>query len=370
MDIKAAVVKELNGNFQIENVVLDEPKANEVLVRIVASGICHSDATVVDGSLPLSFPAVLGHEGAGIVEKIGANVTTVEPGDHVVLGFAYCGHCDHCKQGLPAACVDFVKLNNSGIMKDGTTPLHQGKQDLSNFFGQSSFGTYSIADENNLVKVPKDIDLRLLGPLGCGLMTGSGTVLNNLEPKAGSSIVVFGTGAVGLAALMAGNIANCDKIIAVDLHDSRLELAKELGATHTINSKNIDVIEAIKEITDGKGADYAVDTTGVPVVIENALRSLAIKGKLATLAVSPKNISISPTFDLVIFSRTIVGVIEGDAVPQIYIPELINFYKKGKFPFDKLVKFYKFEEINEAFEDSENGTTIKPIIVLDESYTF
>lgn len=369
MEIQAAVVKKLNDPFYIENVVLDEPKSNEVLIRIVASGICHSDATVVNGDLPFPFPNVLGHEGAGIVEKVGENVTTVQPGDHVVLGFAYCGHCDHCKQGLPGACVDFVKLNNTGIMKDGTTRLHKDGEDLAEFFGQSSFATYSVADENNVVKVPKDVDLRLLGPLGCGLMTGSGTVLNNLQPKVGSSLAVFGTGAVGLAGLMAASIAGCDKIIAVDIHDSRLELAKEVGATHVINSRNVDVIEKIKEITGGQGANYAMDTTGVPAVIETALRSLTIKGVLATVAVSLKDITINPTVDLVTFSRTIVGVIEGDAIPQIYIPKLINFYKKGRFPFDKLVKYYKFADINQAFEDSKNGTTIKPIIVMDETYT-
>lgn len=369
METKAAVLEKLNGQFSIENVTIDEPKNNEVLVKIVASGICHSDATVLNGTLPFPFPNVLGHEGAGIIEKVGDSVTTVQPGDHVVLGFAYCGHCDNCKQGLPGACKDFVKLNNTGIMKDGTTPLHQDEKDLGVFFGQSSFATYSVADENNVVKVAKDVDLRLVGPLGCGLMTGSGTVLNNLQPEAGSSLVVFGTGAVGLAGLMAANIAGCDEIIAVDIHDNRLELAKELGATAVINSKNEDVIKRIREITGNKGANYAVDTTGVSSVIESALRSLAIKGVLATIALSPQEITVNPMIDLVTFSRSIVGVIEGDAVPQTYIPKLINFYQKGKFPFDKLVKYYKFDEINQAFEDSKNGTTIKPIVVMDETYT-
>lgn len=225
-----AIVSTPEKDFNMQEVYLDEIKDDEVLVKIIASGICHTDATVLDGTMPTPKPVVLGHEGSGIVEKVGSNVTSVTPGDHVVLGFAYCGHCENCLDGNAAACENMIELNFSGKNKRHVTPIHDlNNNDISQFFGQSSFAYHAVVDENNTVKVPKDVDIRLLGPLGCGIMTGSGTILNSLQPKPGSSLVVFGTGAVGLSGLMAAKIAGCTTIIAIDIHDSRLELAKELG---------------------------------------------------------------------------------------------------------------------------------------------
>ncbi len=370
MKVKAAVLEGVNESFKVTEVELDKPQSNEVLVKLVASGVCHTDATVADGTVPLPLPAILGHEGSGIVEEVGPDVQNFKKGDHVVIGFASCGECKYCKAGRPGACVRFAELNmGSGEMKDHTHRLHtEDGKDISNFFGQSSLATYAVTDTNNLVKVPDEIDLRYLGPLGCGFMTGSGSVLNALDPEAGSNLAVFGTGAVGLAGIMAGNVANCAHVIAVDINDERLELAKTLGATDSINSKNEEVIDRIKEITEGSMIDYALDTTGVPAVIENALRSLAIAGQLAPIAVSPKDITINPLNDLLMPSRTIKGVIEGDAVPQTFIPKLVSFYKAGKFPIDKLTKFYSLDQVDQAFADSKNGKTVKPVIVLDQSY--
>ncbi|GAB6450878.1 zinc-binding dehydrogenase [Bacillus luti] len=359
-----AIVSTPEKDFNVQEVYLDEIKDDEILVKIIASGICHTDATVLDGTMPTPKPVVLGHEGSGIVEKVGSNVITVTPGDHVVLGFAYCGHCENCLDGNAAACEHMMELNFSGKNKRHVTPIHDlNNNDISQFFGQSSFAYHAVVDENNVVKVTTDVDLRLLGPLGCGIMTGSGTILNSLQPKPGSSLVVFGTGAVGLSALMAAKIAGCTTIIAVDIHDSRLELAKELGATHTINSLQEDPVATIKEITNG-GANYSFETTGVNTVTLQSIQCLRVKGTMATVAVGKKDLTLNVTNEIVVKAITIKGVVEGDAVPQLFIPKLIHFYQKGLFPFDKFVKFYSFEDIAQAFEDSKIGKTIKPIIVM------
>ncbi|MED4600827.1 NAD(P)-dependent alcohol dehydrogenase [Paenibacillus validus] len=361
MKIKAAVTHSMGEEFKIEEVELSDPKANEVLIKVVASGVCHTDAVARDIGLS-PFPAVFGHEGSGIVEKVGEGVRTVQPGDHVVLSYASCGHCENCLTGHPSVCVDFNALNFGGKMEDGTHRLHQHHHELSTFFGQSSFGTYAIANERNVVKVDKDVDIALLGPLGCGIQTGSGTVLNKLRPPFGSSIAIYGTGAVGLSAIMAAKIVGCKHIIAIDIHESRLELAKELGATYVINSKHADVVKEIKEVTKG-GTHYGIDTTGVPIVVRQGLQALRPLGQLAIVGVTPE-MNINVHEEIMAEGKTMVGVIEGDAVPQLFIPELVEYYKKGMFPFDKLVKFYDFTQINDAFEDSKKGVAIKPILKI------
>lgn len=359
MKIKAAVTHGQGQEFKIEEVELSGPKANEVLVKIVAAGVCHTDAVARDAAIA-PLPAVLGHEGSGIVEKVGEAVTTLAPGDHVVLSFAHCGHCENCLTGHPSVCESLNDLNFGGKADDNTHRLSQGEQHLSTFFGQSSFGTYAIAHERNVVKVDKDVDLSLLGPLGCGIQTGSGTVLNRLRPKFGSAIAVFGAGGVGLSAIMGAKIAGCKHIIAVDIHENRLELAKELGATHALNGSKVDVVAEIKEITNG-GTHYAVETTGVPPVVHQSMQSLRPLGTCAIVGVTPE-MNIDVHNEIMSEGKTMMGVIEGDAVPRVFIPQLVEYYKAGLFPFDKLVKFYDFEQINEAFEDSKNGSAIKPIL--------
>ncbi|NGP46592.1 NAD(P)-dependent alcohol dehydrogenase [Bacillaceae bacterium SIJ1] len=361
MKIKAAVTHAKGEEFKIEEIEIAEPKATEVLIKVVASGVCHTDAVARDLGLS-PFPAVLGHEGSGIVEKVGEGVKTIEPGDHVVLSYASCGHCENCLTGHPSVCVDFNELNFGGTMDDGSHRLHKQQQKLSTFFGQSSFGTYAIANERNVVKVDKDVDLTLLGPLGCGIQTGSGTVLNKLKPEFGSSIAVYGTGAVGLSAIMAAKLIGCEHIIAIDIHESRLELAKELGATHTFNSKKVDVLKEIKEVTKG-GSHYGIETTGVPAVVHQGLQALRPLGQLAVVGVTPE-VNINVHEEIMAEGKMMVGVIEGDAVPQLFIPKLVDYYKRGLFPFDKLVKLYDFSDINQAFEDSKAGQTIKPIVKI------
>ncbi|WEV70816.1 NAD(P)-dependent alcohol dehydrogenase [Lactobacillus sp. ESL0785] len=371
MKIKAAVLNEQGKDLDLEEVILDEPKSNEVLIKTIASGICHSDIEFQDGGFPIKLPVILGHEGAGIVEKVGSNVTDFKKGDHVAVGFASDGTCRFCRAGLPGSCVNFNKLNTSGgPMRDGTYRLHkQNGQDIGNFFGQSSFGDHIVADVNNLVKVPTDLDLRLVGPLGCGYMTGAGTVINSLKPEINSNLAVLGTGSVGLAAIMGAAVSNCKHVIAIDKNDQRLEMAKEFGATDTINNTKVDMINEINRIVGSEGLNYVVDTTGEPDVMKAGLTALTIKGQFAVVAMGTKTIKeLSPMIDLLSFSKDIKGVIEGDSIPQEFIPELIDLYRAGKFPIDKLVKFYKPEDINQGIKDSISGKTIKPIIVFDEQY--
>lgn len=361
MDIKAAVTHALGEEFKLETAQLAEPEFDEICVRIVAAGVCHTDVVARDlGIAP--FPIVLGHEGSGVIETVGAGVTDLQVGDHVVLSFAHCGNCGHCLTGHPTVCDTFNQLNFGGAMDDGSRRLAQGDQSLATFFGQSSFATYTTVKSRNAVKVDADVDLALLGPLGCGIQTGAGTVLNRLKPEFASSIVVYGAGAVGLSAVMAAKIAGCQHIIAVDVHDNRLALAKELGATHTLNGKEVDVVTQIKQITAG-GSHYALETTGVPQVVKQSLNALRPLGTVAIVGITPE-MSIDIHNDLMAEGKSMIGVIEGDAVPRVFIPQLIAYYQAGQFPFDKLVKFYDFAQINQAFADSASGISIKPVLKI------
>lgn len=362
MTSKAAVVFANEQPFVIQDIIVDPPKADEVKIRIVGAGVCHTDA--VAQTLPglVAMPAVLGHEGAGIVEAIGGDVRGVKVGDAVVLSFASCQHCENCLTAHPSACEQFNELNFDGRTLEGSTPYHLGEQDLSIFFGQSSFSQYVVAkaDQVVVVDVANEDELSLLGPLGCGIQTGAGTVMNRLAPKVGESIVVFGAGAVGLSAIMAAKVAGCRHIIAVDVHDHRLALATKLGATAVINGGKEDAVAMVKAIT-GKGAHYAVETTGVAPVVLQAVHAIKALGTVAIVGFTGE-VTFNIQQDLMGEGKSLVGVIEGDAVPQLLIPKLVALYREGRFPIDELVVFYPLDEINQAFADSASGKVIKPII--------
>ena len=365
MKTQAAVAFEPEKPLSIIEIDIDEPRAGEARVRIVASGVCHTDAIVRDQWYPTPLPAVLGHEGAGIVEAVGPGVTKVAVGDHVLLSFDHCGECANCASGKPGYCDNFFAANFGGRRADDSTSYtHEGEKVSSHFFGQSSFANYANVPVNSMVVIPKSAPLELLAPLGCGIQTGAGAVLNVLQPEAGDSIAIFGAGAVGLSALMAAVIANCTTIIAVDVHDSRLEFAKALGATHTINASKVDVIEEVKKITGG-GVQYALETTGVPAVFSNMTYCLAVRGH--AVVVGAAAIGTNANFDigsLLPLGIKVQFVVEGDSVPSKFIPALVELHGKGLFPFDKLIKTYPFAEINQAFEDSASGKTFKPVVVF------
>ncbi|MDR2283667.1 MAG: NAD(P)-dependent alcohol dehydrogenase [Sphingobacterium sp.] len=366
MEITAAVVKQKGGSFDLEKVRLDAPKSDEVLIKIVASGTCHTDMAARDQLMGTpTFPVVLGHEGSGIVEQVGKNVHHLQTGDHVVLTFGYCGDCSKCQRGLPAYCENFFPLNFGGSRLDGSHSHHLAGKDLQdNFFSQSSFATYAIAHKNNVIKVRKDVPLELLGPLGCGIQTGAGAVLNSLSVSAGASIIISGTGAVGLAGLLAAKAVSAGTIVAIDINEERLLFAKELGATHTINSKKEDVIARLKEIAP-KGFDYAFDTTGIPEVIQNSLAALGSHSKMGIVGIAKRPLELEMN-NFVATGLQIIGIAEGDSVPNVFIPRLVEMYRNGQFPFDKLIKTYAFEDINQAIADSETGVTIKPVLLIGD----
>ncbi|MCL2122316.1 MAG: NAD(P)-dependent alcohol dehydrogenase [Clostridiales bacterium] len=362
MKIKAAIVYKPNDPYVIEEIDLAEPKEEEVLVKIVASGVCHTDESIVHRENSI-HPVVLGHEGSGVIVRVGDRVHGFAPGDKVGLSFSYCGECFACVTGRPYQCEQNGRLNFGGRAYDGTTRLTKDGLELSNFFNQGSFATYAVTHQKNLVHVPDEMDLRLVGPLGCGIQTGAGAVLNCLKPEPGSSIVVFGCGGVGMSALMAAKICNCSPIIAVDTVDSRLELALTLGATHVINAKKANPPAVAKEITNGRGTQYAVDATGTGVTARSALQCTHYFGMLAVVGAGGE-FTLDIGRDL--GARVITGITEGRSIPTEFIPQLIRFHLAGVFPFDKMVQFYDFEDINTAAKDSLSGKTIKPILLMPD----
>ncbi|MBQ9321629.1 MAG: NAD(P)-dependent alcohol dehydrogenase [Eubacterium sp.] len=362
MKIRAAITKEKEAPFEFTEIELAEPKADEILVRIQAAGVCHTDEAGRSGVLPFSFPAVLGHEGAGIVEKVGEGVTGFQKGDPVCLTYASCGTCKACIAGRPYACERMNEINFFGVYPDGANRIMWQGEKVSSFFSQSSFAGYALVSQRSAVHIPEDIDFAVAAPFGCGVQTGAGIVLNSLKPEFGSSLVVGGCGTVGMCAIMAGKLCGCAKIIAVGGNPASLELAKELGATHTINRKEVDDLSGAIMQTAGGGVDYAVDTSGNGRMISSLLNSLTFTGSIA-IAGGGFQLMLG-SFDLC--ARTIKGVSEGDSNPQQFIPQLMEAYRQGRFPVDRLIRTYPFESINEAFADSGSGKCIKAVLQLCE----
>ena len=364
---RAAVLRSSEAPFRIERVNIEAPRSDEVLVRIVATGICHTDMVMRDQALPTPQPVVLGHEGAGIVEAVGVDIFHVQPGDHVVLAFNSCGHCASCNDLAPAYCVEFGPRNFMGSRPDGTSPLSgEGGLIHANIFGQSSFATHAIARGRNTVKVSKDVPLERLGPLGCGVMTGAGAVMNALQVRTGSSIAIFGTGAVGLSAVMAAKAVGATTIIAVDINKDRLDLARESGATHTIPATRPDLAAALTEATEGH-LNYAIDTTARPGVIRTAADALGPCGVLGLVGASAPGDELNFDADLIMSGgRVVRGIVEGDADPHVFIPKLVALHAEGRFPFDRLIRYYRFEDINTALLDGEQGRTVKPVLRIGE----
>jgi aryl-alcohol dehydrogenase len=367
MKIKAAVIREQSGPFKIEEIELDEPRDDEVLVRIVGSGICGTDLGARDGHLPIPPPpSVFGHEGAGVVERVGEQVKKVKAGDHVVLGWSSCGACIPCKSGSEPYCVNFFPLNFGGARSDGTTTLRKDNQVIhGSFFGQSSFANFALANQQNIVKVREDVPLEILGPMGCGIRTGAGAVMLSLHPKPGASIAVFGVGPVGMSAILAAIVCGCTTIIAVDINSDRLEMAKKFGATHIVNSSKVDPVAAILEITR-EGADFALECVGNTKVLRQAVDSLVRGGPrcgvCGLLGVVAPGTEVALDMEKLLNGRTVKGIIAGDSVADVFIPTLIELYRQGRFPFDRMITFYPFDEIGKAVGDMEKGKVVKPVL--------
>jgi len=304
----------------------------------------------------------LGHEGAGVVEAVGARVSKVKPGDHVVLGWDYCGSCPACKVGKELYCLNFFRHNFHGARPDGSPTLCRGDQVIhGSFFTQSSFASFSLANERNVVKVPADVPLDILAPMGCGVMTGAGAVMNALQPRPGASIAVFGAGTVGMSAILAAVVCGCTRIIAVDVNAGRLQLATELGATHTVNASQVDPVQAIRDLTGG-GVEFSLECVGNPKVLRQAVDVLPRLGVCGLLGVVPPGTEVALDMDLIMNGRTVRGILGGDAIADLFIPRLIELYRQGRFPFDRMITFYPFAEIEGAVHDMEQGRVIKPVL--------
>lgn len=363
MKILAAIMREQSGTFSLEEVDLADPRDDEVLVRMVSCGVCHTDTLPRDQIVPAPFPAVYGHEGAGVVERVGARVSKLRPGDHVVMSCNSCGHCDTCKTGQPMYCRDFFKANFSFARMDGSKTLYKCEEVIhGSFFSQSSFATFALGTERSVVKIPADVPLEIMGPLGCGIQTGAGAVINSLRVQAGDTIAIYGAGSVGLSALLAAVVSGCATRICVDPNEERLRVARELGATHVIDPTKTDPVKEIQAITDGLGARFSLETSGNLKALRQAVDSIQIMGECGMIGAPAYGSEIG--FDTwgLLLGRKIRGICEGDAVPDLFIPKLVELYRQGRFPFDKLIRFYDFKDINQAVADSEHGRTIKAVL--------
>ncbi len=363
MRIQAAVSRAGQSHPTIEELELEEPHADEVRVRVVAAGICHTDLYCHAGlGVPIPRPIVLGHEGAGIVEAVGGAVRELAVGDHVVLSGASCGECPKCRAGRPTYCRDAMRLSFGGQRPDGSSPLsRRGERVHGMFFAQSSFATHLVAPERSAVKVSKDLPLRLLGPLGCGIITGAGSVLEAFRLRPGESIVIFGVGSVGLAAVMAARIAGASRIVAVDVSAERLKLARELGATHAIVSDD-KAADALRQI-DRDGFTFSFNTTSAAEVFSLAANCLAMEGT-AGFVTRPRGGWTPDIAALLASGRKLQGILGGSAAPKVLIPLMIDYWREGRFPFDRLVAEFPFEQIGEAWKACAEAAVIKPVLVM------
>ncbi|MFF2952396.1 NAD(P)-dependent alcohol dehydrogenase [Kitasatospora sp. NPDC057965] len=368
----AAVVRGRGGPFRPETVLLDEPRADEVLVRIRAVGICHTDLSVRAGRTPAPLPAVLGHEGAGTVEAVGDAVTRVRPGDRVVLTFDSCGACPPCRAGLPVRCDHWAALNLfGGFRLDGSatvhgTGRHRGTALHGHFFGQSSFAGYALADERNAVPVTGPaVPFEVLAPLGCGVQTGAGAVFNVLRPEPGDTLAVFGAGAVGLAAVLAARSTPVVRTVAVDLRPERLALARELGATDVVDAGATDPVAAVRELTGGRGAQHTLETSGSVRALRQAVEALAVGGTCGVVGAPPAGSEVGLDVPgLLARAPRIVGVNQGASVPERFLPALVDLFRAGRLPVDRLVRTFPFGAVEDAAAAAESGEVVKPVLML------
>ncbi|MGY4977039.1 NAD(P)-dependent alcohol dehydrogenase [Streptomyces sp. 900105755] len=363
---RAAVVESGGTPFTLRDVQLDAPGPYEALVRMVAAGLCHTDLSVASGGLPFPLPGVLGHEGAGVVEAVGSAVTGVAPGDHVVLSFTSCGTCRNCHGGHPAYCTTWLPLNLIGGRRaDGTATVSRDGEPLGgHFFGQSSFAERALVDERSLVRVDPDVPLESIAPLGCGVQTGAGAVWNVLEPAPGSTVAVLGAGAVGLSAVMAAALTPATTIVAVDRVPERLDLAREVGATHTVDANRKDVPEALRRITGGAGADGIVETTGNVGILRQGVDALAARGTLVVVGAPPFGTEVPLDVNGLLSGRRIVGLTLGDSETQAFIPALVRLVREGRLPLHRMISTYPFADIDRAVRDMSTGKAIKPVLIF------
>jgi S-(hydroxymethyl)glutathione dehydrogenase/alcohol dehydrogenase len=364
--MKAAILYETKQPLRVEDVDLDRPGHGEVLVRVAAAGVCHSDYHFMNGDLPITLPCVLGHEGAGVVEAVGENVAAVAPGDHVVMLFrAACGRCEFCQRGKPALCAMAGLLRNSGRMLDGTSRFHRSGTDLHHFLGVSCFAERTVLPEQGVVKIKPEVPLEVAALMGCAVMTGVGAVMNTAQVQPGASVLVIGAGGVGLNVVIGAALVGANQIIVADLLDSKLELAHSFGATHLINAGDQDVVTAVRELTGGEGADYAFEVIGNPKTMATAYQSVRRGGTAVAVGIPPFGSEMTINAgELVYQEKTLKGSYYGTARPHADMPRLLDLYLAGRLPLDRLVtRSYPLEKVNEAYAALLAGEVARSVLL-------
>ncbi|TET74894.1 MAG: Zn-dependent alcohol dehydrogenase [Dehalococcoidia bacterium] len=363
--MKAAICYEAGAPLKVEEVTLDEPQVNEVLVKLVASGVCHSDLHFIKGEMPQPMPVVMGHEGAGIVERIGPGVTTLQPGDHVIFMVSFsCGKCRFCIEGRPTRCVENLPIMSMATLPGGGKRLRKGDQELHHLFGLACFAEYAVVHERSVVKIRDDAPFEVICLLGCGVSSGIGAAINTTGMKPGESIVIYGCGGVGLSAVMGARLAGAGKLIAVDTLDPKLEKAKELGADYVINASREEPVAKVMELTGG-GADYALECIGNTDVMAQAFASIHNGGKCIIVGMAPLGTALSIQSYEFLLGKTIIGCVQGDIIGLVDIPKYVDLYMDGKLPIDKLItKSYSLDDINVAFAALDRGEIIRSVVLL------
>ncbi|SEL23012.1 aryl-alcohol dehydrogenase [Roseateles sp. YR242] len=367
MRIRAAIARRGDTRFSIEDCILAaEPQRREVRLRLLACGICHTDLAARDQHLRTPLPAVLGHEGVGVIEAIGSEVTGLAIGQRVLASFGACGECPSCTSHAPAYCRHLATFCLLGQRLDGSSPIGQL---TGHFFGQSSFATHAIVASTNLVPLAEDLPPALMAPLACGFLTGMSAMAQVLAVGPGHAVSVSGCGGVGLAAVMAARIMGCERILAIDLQPQRLQLAMELGATATALADEQGIAAAHPIVAGWEGLTHALDTTGAPAVIEATFqRLLRPRGRMVCAGVARPDATLTLNHNALMLSgKTLRGTIEGDADPVQFVPRMIDWYRDGLLPLERLVRTYPFEAINDAVADMSAGRVIKPVLVFDPS---
>jgi len=360
----AAIAYKAGSPLALEPVELAELQANEILVNVQACGICHTDTKFQQ---VLTLPGVFGHEGTGTVEEVGAGVSDIQPGDRVIMSYPFCNHCSPCLEAEPYKCEDIFALKFGGQRLDGSKTISlNGKGISSSFFQQSSFATKAICLEQAAVKIDSSLPPEMLAALPCGIQTGAGAVLNSFKVKPAEGVVIFGAGAVGLSAVMAARLCSANPIICIDMNETRLQLAKELGATHLFNAAEEELIRLVHEVAP-RGVQYAFDSSASVPGLKNAISCIGQGGQVGIVSY-PLGGDEFPftTKDLFLKVGSLHGIFQGSSVPRLFLPKLIALQESGEFPYEKLITTYNFSDINQAFEDTHSGGVIKPVLLMNE----
>ncbi|MFL4974888.1 MAG: zinc-dependent alcohol dehydrogenase family protein [Microvirga sp.] len=374
MKIRAAVLNEMGAPapyaqskpLKIETIELDPPGPGEILVKIAAAGLCHSDLSVIEGNRPRPMPMALGHEAAGVVEEIGPGVDDLAKGDHVVMVFVpSCGHCLPCSEGRPALCEPGAAANGAGTLLSGGKRLHRNGQDINHHLGVSGFAEYATISRRSCVKVDRELPLDEAALFGCAVLTGVGAVINTAKVPAGTTVAVVGLGGVGLSSILGAVASGASRVVAVDLSDEKLGLARQLGATDTFNAGSPDAVNEIREAVKG-GVEYAFEMAGSVRALDLAYKITRRGGTTVTAGLPPPThtLALSPV-NLVAEERTLKGSYIGTCVPVRDLPRYVDLYRRGKLPVDRLMsKHLRLDEINEGFDLLAQGKVVRQVVTV------